>query len=270
MHAPVRSFFFCRNPAYACAGLALNTSQRAAATRRTGGPLDGSDPGPAMVPVLEHVDAIRGGYGSGGGSGFGSGSGFGGGAGAGGAGAGAGAGPGGATISTAGDGLVGIGGGGGGDSGSGAGGGMGGLGSGGGVGDTPGRFRGEGAGGNFAAENLMSFEPAFGYGAGGGGAGSGGGLSPTSMGAGGAHGSGGGFQGTAIETQQYELQMRMVDILMESLQYARALRCVHFANFVRYVGCVAGDDDVDYKNVYRCALTKGRKCAYGQLLHLCI
>lgn len=171
-----------------------------------------------MVPILEHVDAVRAGYGSGGGLGgvFDSGGG-----GGGGVGAGAGAGPGGSTVFTATDGVAGIGGGG--DTGSGSGGG---LGSGGGVGDTPGRFRGEGTG-NSATENLMSFEPAFGYGAGGGGAGGGGGgLSPTSMGAGGAHGAGGGFQGTAIETQQYELQMRMVDILMESLQYARALRYV--------------------------------------------
>lgn len=176
-----------------------------------------------MVPFLEHVDAVRGSSGPGGGGGFGGGFGGGVAGGTGGGGAGAGTGPGGATLSTASDGLAGIAGGGGGDSGSGAGGG---LGSGGGVGDTPGRFRGEGAAGNSATESLMSFEPAFGYGAGGGGAGGGGGLSPTSMGAGGAHGAGGGFQGTAIETQQYELQMRMVDILMESLQYARALRYV--------------------------------------------
>lgn len=181
-------------------------------TRRTGGPLDGNDPGPAMVPVLEHVDAVRGACGSGGGSGGGPGNGFVGGTVGGGGGAGAGSGPGGASVSTASDGLAGMGGGG--DSGSGPGGG---TNSGGGVGDTPGRFRGEG-GGNPAAENLMSFEPAFG------GGGGGGGLSPTSMGPGGPHGAGGGFHGTAIETQQYELQMRMVDILMESLQYARALR----------------------------------------------
>lgn len=184
--------------------------------RRAGGPLDGNDLGPAMVPVLEHVGAVRGGYGSGSGFGGGVGSGAAGFTMGGGGGVGTGSGPGGASVSTACDGLAGMGGAG--DTGSGPGGGMG---SGGGVGDTPGRFRGEGAG-NSATENLMSFEPAFGYGAGSGGGGGGGGLSPTHTG--GALGAGGGFQGTAIETQQYELQMRMVDILMESLQYARALR----------------------------------------------
>ncbi|CAN0417277.1 unnamed protein product, partial [Ectocarpus fasciculatus] len=47
------------------------------------------------------------------------------------------------------------------------------------------------------------------------------------IGPGGAHGAGAGMQGTAIETQQYELQMRMVEILMESLQYTRALRLLN-------------------------------------------
>ena len=189
----------------------LGPSRTAWPPRRAGGPLDASDPGPAMVPVLEHVDAVRGGYASGGGVGSGTAGGTVGGNG----GAGLGSGPGGAAVPTASDGLAGMGSGG--DAGSGPGSGMG---SGGGIGDTPGRYRGERVG-NSATENLLSFEPAFGYGAGGGG---GGGLSPTH--AGGAHGAGGGFQGTAIETQQYELQMRMVDILMESLQYARALRYV--------------------------------------------
>ena len=209
---------------------------------RKGGPLDGNDPGPVMVPILEHVDPVRGGYAAvaagGGGGGLGGGGGGGGFFGAIGAahlaggslamGGGGGGGMGG--MGPAG-GMSGIGGGVGGGAGGGAG--MSGSGpggsvvlgggtavGGGGVGETPARHRGDA--GNPGQENLMAFEPAFGFGAGGG-AGGGGGLSPTSMGGAGGHGPGG-FQGTGIETQQYELQIRMVDILMVSLQYARALR----------------------------------------------
>lgn len=168
-----------------------------------------------MVPVLAHVDALRGSHGNGYGFGGNLGGAFGAGNGnnSGASGAGGAQGLAGVPISMSGEGPAGISGGGGdAGSGGGAGGGsVGGGGGGGGVNETPGRFRGEWAGAS-AMENLKTFEPAFGGGVGGGG------LSPTSMGSGGAH-------GTAIETQQYELQMRMVDILMESLQYARALRC---------------------------------------------
>lgn len=78
-----------------------------------------------------------------------------------------------------------------------------------------------------ANDAYMPYE--FGGGGGAGGGMGGGCLSPTSAAMGG--GTGGatfatGLQGggTAIETQQYELQMRIVDILMGSLQYVRALR----------------------------------------------
>lgn len=231
--------------------------------RTIGGPLDGNDPGPAMVPVLAHVDSLgRGGHGLGlGGGGGGGGSnvpgGFfsgtgaphlvGGSNGPGGAGGiGAGSRDHGAPSVTV---VVGGGGGGaGGGAGGGIGGGIGGgvttLGGssssgvvGGGVGGTggggagglgegdPSRLRIEAS----SSENLVSFEPAFTVGGGGGGGAGGAGGSPTAAGGttgGGAGGGGGGgaFQGTGIETQQYELQMRMVDILVVSLQYARALR----------------------------------------------
>lgn len=98
------------------------------------------------------------------------------------------------------------------------------------LGDTSGRLRGDSIAAASTSENLF-FETAFVFGAtaGGGGGGIGiggigGGMSsPMPLGPPGGFFSAGGFQGSAIETQQYELQMRMVDILMVSLQYARAL-----------------------------------------------